>query len=355
MSTISLDKVRHSYMPHPTGDADWALKTISLEWKDGGAYALLGPSGCGKTTLLNLISGLLKPTEGRILFDGRDVSGASPENRNIAQVFQFPVIYDTMTVYDNLAFPLRNRGVAAGDIDRRVRDVAAMLELDTMLRQRAAGLTADEKQKISLGRGLVRSDVNVIMFDEPLTVIDPHLKWVLRSKLKELHQRTQRTMIYVTHDQTEALTFADQVVVMNQGEVVQTGTPVELFEQPNHTFVGHFIGSPGMNVLPCEVREAKAFFAGQPVETANAGARSDPGGRLEIGVRPEFVELADAGIPISIVKVLDIGRHRIVESEHAGHVIKLLVPEDHTIPEGSAFVRFSPEQTRVYRDGWMLN
>jgi glycerol transport system ATP-binding protein len=169
----------------------------------------------------------LKPANGRILFDGRDVTDASPEERNIAQVFQFPVIYDTMTVYQNLAFPLRNRSVAAPEVDRRVREVANMLELEAMLDRRASGLTADTKQKISLGRGLVRSDVNVIMFDEPLTVIDPHLKWVLRSQLKKLHQRIRRTMIYVTHDQTEALTFADQVVVMKDGEVVQIGTPIE--------------------------------------------------------------------------------------------------------------------------------
>ena len=240
---------------------------LTLEWADGGAYALLGPSGCGKTTLLNLISGLLQPTEGRILFDDNDVTLATPEQRNIAQVFQFPVIYDTMTVYDNLAFPLRNRSVPEPEVDKRVREIAHMLELDATLKSRAAGLTADGKQKISLGRGLVRSDVNVIMFDEPLTVIDPHLKWVLRSKLKELHQRIRRTMIYVTHDQTEALTFADQVVVMNNGEVVQTGTPVDLFERPMHTFVGHFIGSPGMNVLPCEVKDGKASFDGHAVET----------------------------------------------------------------------------------------
>ena len=134
-----------------------------------------------------------------------------------------------------------------------------------MLGQRAAGLTADGKQKISLGRGLVREDVNVIMFDEPLTVIDPHLKWKLRSKLKELHQRVGATMIYVTHDQTEALTFADQVVVMQDGSVVQVGTPVELFERPRHTFVGHFIGSPGMNVLPCEVATAPPASPATPV------------------------------------------------------------------------------------------
>ncbi|MEQ8700946.1 MAG: ABC transporter ATP-binding protein, partial [Bauldia litoralis] len=244
MAGITLDKVRHSYGPKPTNDEDWALKEVSLDFADGGAYALLGPSGCGKTTLLNLVSGLLRPTEGTILFDGLDVTDATPEARNIAQVFQFPVIYDTVTVYDNLAFPLRNRGVTGPDIDRRVREIASMLELDGMLTKRASGLTADGKQKISLGRGLVRSDVNVIMFDEPLTVIDPHLKWVLRSKLKELHSRIRRTMIYVTHDQTEALTFADKVVVMHDGQIVQIGTPAELFERPSHTFVGYFIGSP---------------------------------------------------------------------------------------------------------------
>ena len=132
----------------------------------------------------------------------------------------------------------------------------------------SATLTADGKQKISLGRGLVRSDVNVIMFDEPLTVIDPHLKWVLRSKLKELHQKINRTMIYVTHDQIEALTFADQVVVMHEGQIVQTGTPVELFEKPKHTFVGHFIGSPGMNILPCEIKNGQITVNGQALTEA---------------------------------------------------------------------------------------
>src|SRR5262245_26487143 len=210
MAKITLDNLRHSYMPNPQRPEDWALKEMSQELKDGGAYALLGPSGCGKTTLLNLISGLLRPTQGRILFDDADVSELTPELRNIAQVFQFPVVYDTMSVFDNLAFPLRNRGVPAEQVERRVREIAALLDLEPMLMQRAAGLTADGKQKISLGRGLVRDDVNVIMFDEPLTVIDPHLKWRLRGKLKELHQRLRPTMIYVTHDQTEAMTFDDQ-------------------------------------------------------------------------------------------------------------------------------------------------
>ena len=353
MAKIALDNLRHSYLPDPQRDEDYALKRLSIDWADGGAYALLGPSGCGKTTLLNLISGLLVPTEGRILFDGKDVSRASPEERNIAQVFQFPVIYDTMTVYDNLAFPLRNRGVAEPEVDTRVREIAAMLDLSATLNNRASGLTADGKQKISLGRGLVRSDVNVIMFDEPLTVIDPHLKWQLRSQLKALHQRIRRTMIYVTHDQTEALTFADQVVVMNNGEVVQTGTPVDLFERPMHTFVGHFIGSPGMNLLPCEMKGGKARIAGQVVEAVNAKSVKIGHGTLEIGIRPEFVSFARKGLAVDVVKVSDAGRFRIVETKSAGKSVKLLVKEGETIPAGKAHLAFDPGHTRVYENGWM--
>ena len=354
MARITLDSLRHSYMPDPTSDDDWALKQLDVEWADGGAYALLGPSGCGKTTLLNIISGLLHPSEGRVLFDDRDVTDLPTDQRNIAQVFQFPVIYDTMTVYDNLAFPLRNRGVAAAEVGARVRQIAEMLELTGTLKNRASGLTADGKQKISLGRGLVRDDVTAILFDEPLTVIDPHLKWVLRSKLKELHQEVRRTMIYVTHDQTEALTFADKVVVMDQGEVVQIGTPVELFEEPRHTFVGHFIGSPGMNVLPCELDNGQPVFAGWRVAAANAGAIREAGGRLEIGIRPEFVSFADEGIAVEVVKVSDAGRYRIVDTQSDGQSIKLLVGEGEEVPSGAAHLSFAEANTRIYRNGWMV-
>ena len=175
MARITLDHIRHAYGPNPKSEKDYALKEVHHEWNDGGAYALLGPSGCGKTSLLNIISGLIQPSEGRILFDGQDVTNLPTQQRNIAQVFQFPVIYDTMTVYDNLAFPLRNRGVAEPDVDRRVREILEMIDLSDWAKRRARGLTADQKQKISLGRGLVRSDVNAILFDEPLTVIDPHM------------------------------------------------------------------------------------------------------------------------------------------------------------------------------------
>lgn len=355
MARISLSGLRHSYLPSPTHEDDWALKQIDLTWHDGGAYALLGSSGCGKTTLLNLISGLLHPTEGTITFDDRDVTLVDTVERNIAQVFQFPVVYDTMTVYDNLAFPLRNRGVPAADIDQRVTEIAEMLDLSASLKQRAAGLTADGKQKISLGRGLVRADVNAILFDEPLTVIDPHLKWQLRSKLKELHERSQATMIYVTHDQTEALTFADQVIVMHDGRIVQAGTPVELFERPQHTFVGHFIGSPGMNLLPATLDGHDVVFDGHVIPHAHTANQLGATGNLEIGVRPEFVHFAPDGIPVTVKKVDDVGHRQLVTVEHDTQTLRLVLQEGEAIPDGSATIGFEPTRTLLYRDSWLID
>ena len=282
MAKITLSKLKHSYMPNPLGPADYALKEIDVTWRDGGAYALLGPSGCGKSTLLNIISGLLIPSEGRILFGETDVTGLPPDARNIAQVFQFPVIYDTMTVRQNLAFPLKNRGVDASTIDRRVAEIAEMLDVTEMLDMRAAGLSPDNKQKISMGRGLVRDDVNVVMFDEPLTVIDPHLKWKLRSKLKELHQRVRATMIYVTHDQTEAMTLADEIALMQDGAIEQMAPPRELYNKSESVFGGWFLGNPGMNFVPVKGNEADAaLIAGVSLVDAVT----------TIGFRPEDVTI----------------------------------------------------------------
>jgi len=354
MAEIKLDRIRHSYEDNPQSEADYALKNVDLTWSDGGAYALLGPSGCGKSTLLNIISGLLIPTEGDVLFDGRSVCNMPPGERNIAQVFQFPVVYDTMTVHQNLAFPLRNRGIERPEIERRVRETARMLGLEDALERRAAGLTADNKQKISLARGLVRSDVNVIMFDEPLTVIDPHLKWQLRAQLKKLHQRFNFTMIYVTHDQTEALTFADKIVVMHEGEVVQIGTSEELFERPAHTFVGHFIGSPGMNLFPCEVHDDGARVAGHriPLESPPAPARVKSG--AELGVRPEYIHFDPDGIGVEIRNIADVGRYRIVDAALDGHPFKIYCSEDVEIPTSNPRVVFDPRHANIYVDGWRI-
>tara|TARA_B100000941_G_C28498490_1_gene552495 strand:+ start:662 stop:1726 length:1065 start_codon:yes stop_codon:yes gene_type:complete len=353
MAKITLKNLSHSYLKIQSESSDWAVRDVNIDWNDGGAYALLGPSGCGKTTLLNIISGLINPTKGDVLFDDKTITNLNPVERNIAQIFQFPVIYDTMTVYDNLAFPLRNRNVDEKQINSKVQEIAKMLELSETLNNRASGLTADGKQKISLGRGLVRSDVNAIMFDEPLTVIDPHLKWILRSKLKELHQKINRTMIYVTHDQTEALTFADQVVVMHEGQIVQTGTPVELFEKPKHTFVGYFIGSPGMNVLPCKIENGNVILNGQKIET-HKNIKKNSFLKTEIGIRPEFISFSKDGIPVKVLSISNTGRHKIVDTVSGSGKIKIIAKSNESIPSGSAFLNFKKDYTFAYGDDWII-
>jgi len=360
MARIELNQIAHSYLPNPGSDADFALKRIQHVWEDGGAYALLGPSGCGKTTLLNIISGLLIPTRGNVLYDGNDVTELPPEKRNIAQVFQFPVLYDTMSVFDNLAFPLRNRGHGGRDVDRRVREVADILDLTPYLNKRAAGLAADAKQKISLGRGLVRSDVAAILFDEPLTVIDPHLKWNLRRKLKDIHEQLKLTFVYVTHDQVEALTFADKVVVMYEGEIVQIGSPQDLFENPEHTFVGYFIGSPGMNFLDCTVdgNVARCNGAGIVIDDAVAAKGRDIEGKLELGIRPMHLTVAaeavDGSVPARVKSIEDQGSYRIVNVSLAGKTLRARMPEGGHIPEDRAWLVFPPEWTRLFADGRLV-
>lgn len=335
MARIDLD-LSHSYVAHPQNDDDYALLPLKMTFRDGGAYALLGPSGCGKTTMLNIISGLLAPSHGTVLFDGVDKTNATPQERNIAQVFQFPVVYDTMTVGENLAFPLRNRKMPAAQIKARVGQIAEMLEMSHQLDQRAAGLAADAKQKISLGRGLVRPDVSAVLFDEPLTVIDPQLKWQLRRKLKQIHHELKLTLIYVTHDQVEALTFAEQIMVMSRGRVVQVGTPEALFERPAHTFVGHFIGSPGMNILPVDV--------GQGVVRLDDGqSLSVPAdmslvqGALKLGIRPEYTCLAEIGQPgvvrAIVEKVQNIGTYQLLTARVGSHLVRARLGLEHELPE----------------------
>ncbi|HMG53995.1 MAG TPA: ABC transporter ATP-binding protein [Kofleriaceae bacterium] len=383
MAEILLQAIAHSYQarrgaPEPPARGGpptaWALRDIELRWRDGGAYALLGPSGCGKTTLLGIISGLIHPTRGRVMCGGRDITALPTRERNIAQVFQFPVIYDTMTVHDNLAFPLRNRGLPTAEIERRVGRIAEILELTEVLPSRATRLSADQKQILALGRGLVREDVAAILFDEPLTVIDPHRKWLLRRKLKEIHKQFHHTMIYVTHDQTEALTFADEVVVMQHGRVLQCGTPEDLFRRPAHTYVGYFIGSPGMNVLPCRLERgdpagARARIADRDIALPELAAGL-PAGELELGIRPEHIAvLGDAagdapgdasdGLPVAVTAVEDHGRFRIVTGVLAGaHRIKIRSAGPAGPAAGAAGatiqVRFPPEHICLYRDSRII-
>ena len=354
MAKITLENLAHSYLPNPTGEDDFALKELNHDWADGEAYALLGASGCGKSTLLNIISGLLHPSQGRILFNDRDVTRAPTTQRNIAQVFQFPVVYDTMTVRENLAFPLKNRGADPAYIKDRVQQIAHMIGMEDSLSHKARGLTADAKQKISLGRGMVREDVNALLFDEPLTVIDPHMKWELRTQLKSLHHQFGHTMIYVTHDQTEALTFADKVAVMYDGRVVQMGTPQQLFETPEHTFVGYFIGSPGMNVLEAAVTGDRAVVGGTEIPLGQSFGT--PAGKVEMGVRPEFASLQSGkkGLRVTIKRVEDVGRHKIVRTDFQGTEINIIAPEGAEISPDMNRVVFDTAGVNIYSDSWRV-
>lgn len=357
MANITLKDIAHSYTGPSDNPDDFALKKLNLTWKDGGAYALLGPSGCGKTTLLNIISGLLTPTKGQVLFNDTDVTTHLTEQRNIAQIFQFPVVYDTMTVFQNLAFPLKNRGRTKTEIEPRVIELAGMLGLENNLYTKAQHLTADAKQKISLGRGLIRQNVNAILFDEPLTVIDPQLKWELRSQLKYLHKQFGFTMIYVTHDQTEALTFADEVIVMYEGKIVQVGTPEALFEKPAHTFVGYFIGSPGMNIAPCQLTGSSASIEGHSIDLQKKFDDQPAGSKVEIGIRPEHLTLTppgEEGVPVDIIKVDDIGRYKIARVALNNQIFNVVVRELEGMTGNKASLFFDKFHTHVYVNDHLL-
>ncbi|HYS63255.1 MAG TPA: ABC transporter ATP-binding protein [Paraburkholderia sp.] len=359
MARIEFQNLAHAYGAKPGANRggapasldDYALQPMSMVWEDGGAYALLGPSGCGKSTLLNIVSGLVTPSEGKVLFDGRDVTAMSPRERNIAQVFQFPVIYDTMSVFDNLAFPLRNRKIAAAEVQKRVHEVAEILDMTRELPRKASNLSADAKQKISLGRGLVRKDVAAILFDEPLTVIDPHMKWILRRQLKKIHQQLKLTLIYVTHDQVEALTFADEVVVMTNGRVVQKGGPEALFLRPDHSFVGYFIGSPGMNLCPVDLDADGVKIGSQRLQLdANTLATlKHANGTLTLGIRPEFVRLAGSGeagtVKAQLLRTQQLGNYQLVTAQCDGNVFKAKVDPHVQLNEGPLWLRLAAPET----------
>ena len=351
MAKIELKNVAHSYSPD-VEKPEYALKKCNLNWKDGGRYAVLGPSGCGKTTMLNIMSGLVTPSEGTIKFDGVDITSMSTAKRNIAQVFQFPVIYNTMTVAQNLGFPLLCRNYPKEVITKKVDQVAQTLGLGNLLNLRATKLTADQKQLISLGRGLVREDVAAILMDEPLTVIDPDLKFRLRRRLKEINELYKSTLIYVTHDQNEAMTFAENILVMDHGKIVQVGTPLELFERPKTTFVGYFIGSPAMNMLKAEIKGKNVVSIGDTSFKTGTDLSKVKSKNIKLGIRSEFVELhdknADNCISVKIDKVDDFGNFQLVSARHGMSPIKAKVSRDLAVPAGDAWMKFPDNRCCVY-------
>ncbi|MDC1277805.1 ABC transporter ATP-binding protein [Pelagibacteraceae bacterium] len=353
MSKINLNKISHSYNPNDANPT-YALNPFSMTWEDGKRYAILGPSGCGKTTMLNIVSGLVRPSSGKILFDDKDVTDLKTESRNIAQVFQFPVIYNTMTVYDNLAFPLRCRDFSKDVVEERVNSVAETLNLKSFLNLPARKLTADQKQLISLGRGLVREDVAAVLMDEPLTVIDPDLKFKLRRNLKEINEQYKTTLVYVTHDQNEAMTFADNIIVMSEGEVVQTGTPKELFERPNTTFVGYFIGSPAMNLFETEALSNNSVKINDTLIKTTTDLTKLKNKNIKLGVRSEYIKLAenqkDNVLAAIVDKVEDLGNYKLLTAKVGNLIIKSKINREIEVPSDSVKLHIPAERCCVYED-----
>jgi glycerol transport system ATP-binding protein len=357
MSKIDLKNISHSYNPNDPNPT-YALNPFSMTWENGKRYAILGPSGCGKTTMLNIVSGLIRPSDGNILFDDKDVTDLKTESRNIAQVFQFPVIYNTMTVYENLAFPLKCRDFFQSKIDERVKSVADTLNLQSFLNSPARKLTADQKQLISLGRGLVREDVAAVLMDEPLTVIDPDLKFRLRRKLKEINEEFKTTLVYVTHDQNEAMTFADNIIVMSEGEVVQAGTPKELFERPNTTFVGYFIGSPAMNLFDSKLSSNNSVKINNTLVKTSTDLSSLKSKNIKLGIRSEFIKIAkyqkENILDVDVEKVEDLGNYKLLTAKMGNLTIKSKVNRETDVPSDKVKLHIPAEKCCVYEDNKLI-
>jgi glycerol transport system ATP-binding protein len=361
MATIQLKDIWHSYdiEEGKTENPEYAVQAINVTYENGSAVALLGPSGCGKTTLLKIISGLTTPTKGQVLFDGKDVTDLSAKERHIAQVFQFPVVYDSMNVYGNIAFPLANDGVDSATIRKRVYEVAEIMEITSLLKMPAGKLNPADKQKVSLCRGIVRPNTTAVLLDEPLTVIDPKAQWGLRRKLKQVQEELNFTMIYVTHDQHEALTFAEQVTVMQVGKIDQTGTPKDLHEDPASTFIGYFIGSPGMNMLECTVEaDGTVKFNGTSINISKKTASSlrEHGNEFTLGIRPEYIQYSpekSKNAVSGVVKLVeDTGAYKIVTTTIDTLDVKSRAPETVEVNEGdTSWLTFPEEEIKFYKDG----
>ncbi|MBS3813199.1 ABC transporter ATP-binding protein [Candidatus Bipolaricaulota bacterium] len=359
MAKIDLKNITHVYKSG--GEETRAVNDVNLTLAEGTSNALIGPSGCGKTTLLNIISGLLTPTEGQVLIDGKDVTELPPRDRNIAQVFQFPVVYDSMDVYGNLAFPLRNRGTPEGEIEGRVQEAAELLGLDDRLHENPASFGPEWSQLVSLGRGIIRHDTTALLFDEPMTDVDPGRKLTLRRRISQAQKRLEVTALYVTHDQHEALTFAEKAAVMKDGQIVQYGSPEELYERPVSTFVGNFIGSPGMNFIDCEFagEDLKAGKFTVPLNETMRNSLDSSWSGVELGVRPNLVDVYDepeggGEIPAEVTLTEHLGSYQIItlKVEGIGVEIKAELPLEEKTDIGSEkFIGLTPKNIMLFHNG----
>ena len=307
-----------------------ALHGVDLDIEPGEFFALLGPSGSGKTTTLRILAGLESLTGGRVLLDGLDVTDREPGERDVAMVFQSYALYPHMTVFDNIAFPLRMVATPRDQVERAVRDAAARVHIDHLLARRPGQLSGGQQQRVALARAIVRKP-RLFLLDEPLSNLDAKLRLETRVELRKLQRALGVTTVYVTHDQEEAMTIADRVAVFMEGRIVQVGPPRDIFARPASVVVAGFIGSPPMNLLPAELRNGVLHVAGAELRPERPLGRD---GAVTIGVRPAALRIAATGLPARVYLVEDLGDTTIVDLDVAGQVIKLRTEQRPNVREG---------------------
>ncbi len=342
MASVAIRGVKKAFGPHDV------IHGVNVEIADGEFVVLVGPSGCGKSTLLRMIAGLENISAGEIRIGDRIVNALPPKQRDVAMMFQNYALYPHMTVADNMGFSMRLRGVPAAEIEERVRRAAEILGLAPYLERYPRQLSGGQRQRVAMGRAIVR-DPKVFLFDEPLSNLDAKLRMQMRTEIKALHQRLATTTIYVTHDQIEAMTMADKIVVMHDGRVEQIGAPLEIYDRPANMFVAGFIGSPAMNFFPGTVRRngATEFRCADGLKLPLGGADAADGKAAVYGVRPEHFSLAEDGAEAEIQVVEPTGSETQLVAKLGGQSVLAVFRERHAFKPGDT-VRLKPDLRLVH-------
>ncbi|SMX42907.1 ABC transporter ATP-binding protein [Actibacterium lipolyticum] len=327
------------------------IKGIDLTIADGEFIIFVGPSGCGKSTLLRMIGGLEETSRGAIFIDGKDVTDQPPAQRGLTMVFQSYALYPHMSVRDNMGFSLKTAGAPKAEIDEKVDEAAQILKLEPYLDRRPKALSGGQRQRVAIGRSIVRNPT-AFLFDEPLSNLDAALRVEMRYEITKLHRELSTTMLYVTHDQVEAMTLADRIVVLDAGFIAQVGTPKELYETPANLFVAQFIGSPKMNVIPC-VTDATSYS----LSSARGGEFSGDRPAVNLGIRPEHIHLCDAGEgqcdgTLDVIEYLGADTYLIFDCGQLGHITVRQEGETE-LKRGDVFgLHFTPDRQRFFdKDG----
>jgi len=341
-------EIKSAVKRYPNGAL--AVKGVDVTVEEGELVVFVGPSGCGKSTLLRMVAGLESVTEGEVVLDGRLVNDIEPAHRNIAMVFQNYALYPHMTVYKNLAYGLKNRGTPNAEIDAKVREAAKLLQIGDYLERKPSQLSGGQRQRVAMGRAIVR-DPAIFLFDEPLSNLDAKLRNQMRLEIKRLQRRLGTAAIYVTHDQVEAMTLADRIVVLNNGEIEQIGTPAEVYGTPASTFVASFIGAPPMNLLEAQTGDG-AIVIGE----AQIDAPVRANGPVTLGIRPERAHLANGsgetdGPPMQVDTVEELGAVRLIHGSVGGQHFTANQSADEPVPGDQVRLRLQPDDLHLFDHG----